>query len=618
MKKYSFIVLVLFAIPAIAVAAPGIPHQFYGTVNFTNGAALDGLTVDAKIGSTVVGSANTSNGKYGYSPSLLFVTDPDSNRAGQTVKFFVSGIDTGESAVLANGEFTNLPLTVPTAMGNITAGSNNTITNQGVSVTASQPAVIQASNLSVSVTSSSNTSATVADISPLGSSFYTGAAAVMSGNNILNGYEIRITGTGLTIQVTMNYSDSGVDESTILPYRFDGTNWVVIEPYTRNTSVNTITFSVSAAATPYAVFGQQQTAGGGGGGGGGGGATESPPANATISINGGAATTDSVNVSLILNISAASQMKVWNDGGFDNAIWETYVPTKNWTLTAGNGAKTVFVQYKSSSGLSSAIASDTITLSSATPSVGNDEGGQVLGATTSTVHPNGTLILDGKTIFLVKDGQRRGFRNPEEYFSHGYAFSQAVPANDADRALAEGPVIKALEGALVLDAQDNHTVYMIGVGGTKRGFTSATVFQQLGYSFKGLLKVDLSDYTAGPVISSDTEAHPEGALVLDKGTVWWIKAGQRLGFQSEAAFKTYGFTFGRVVAANAADMALPEGALVKFRDGTLINDQGTIYIISDGKKLGFRNMSALTSWGYQVKNAITVRLESYDSGQDIQ
>src|SRR3990167_6858071 len=176
MKKYSLIALVLFAIPAVAMAAPGIPHQFYGTVNFTNGAAPDGLTVETKIGPTVVGDSITSGGKYGYNPNLLFALDPDDNRAGQTVKFFVNGIDTGESATFANGEFTNLALTVPVAMGNITADS-------------------------------SNTNATVADLSPLGSTFFTGAAAVISGNNILNGYEIRITGTGLTIQVTMNYSE---------------------------------------------------------------------------------------------------------------------------------------------------------------------------------------------------------------------------------------------------------------------------------------------------------------------------------------------------------------------------------------------------------------------------
>ena len=87
-----------------------------------------------------------------------------------------------------------------------------------------------------------------------------------------------------------------------------------------------------------------------------------------------------------------------------------------------------------------------------------------------------------------------------------------------------------------------------------------------------------------------------------------------MGFESEAVFKTYGFTFGRVVAANAADMALPVGPLVKFRDGTLVNDQGTIYVISDGKKLGFRSMNALNTRGYAIKNAIQAKIDVYETG----
>src|SRR3989344_6937440 len=75
----------------------------------------------------------------------------------------------------------------------------------------------------------------------------------------------------------------------------------LIEPYTKNAPANTITFSVSAAATPYAVFGQTQTSGGGGDGGGGGGSSiATPPTNTTISIASGAAGTSTENVTLTL------------------------------------------------------------------------------------------------------------------------------------------------------------------------------------------------------------------------------------------------------------------------------------------------------------------------------
>ena len=122
MKSLLKTTLVLgFALaPLIALAAPGIPHQFYGTVNFSNGPAPDGLTVEAKISTgAVVGVSATKDGKYGYSPNLFFVTDandgtPKDMTPGQEIKFFVNGIDTDtdKSAVFANGGYTNLNLTV--------------------------------------------------------------------------------------------------------------------------------------------------------------------------------------------------------------------------------------------------------------------------------------------------------------------------------------------------------------------------------------------------------------------------------------------------------------------------------------------------------------------------
>ena len=245
--------------------------------------------------------------------------------------------------------------------------------------------------------------------------------------------------------------------------------------------------------------------------------------------------------------------------------------------------------------------------------------GQVLGETTSASHPNGTLILDGQTVYLIKDGKRFGFRNPDEYKSHGYNFGQAVTANDADRALSfdEANIVKALEGTLVLDASDNRTVYMIGLNGTKRGFVSAQVFQGLGYKFGSLPKINLTDYPSGDPIGSASLPHPDGALVLEGTTVWWVRNGARQGFESEAVFNTYGFSFSRIVKANAADVALAESSLVKFRDGTLVNDNGAIFIISDGKKLLFSNTAALTTKGYKATNTINARLDSYEAGSQI-
>ena len=114
MKIFASLISIVLFMPIFAFAqSPSLPHQFFGVVNFTNGAAPNGLTVEAKINGVVVGDSVTSSGNYGYNPNLLFALDNNGERAGKTVEFYVNGIKTNETAVFENGKSTQLNLTVP-------------------------------------------------------------------------------------------------------------------------------------------------------------------------------------------------------------------------------------------------------------------------------------------------------------------------------------------------------------------------------------------------------------------------------------------------------------------------------------------------------------------------
>jgi len=112
MKLSSKIIisLSLLIAPFVVLAAPGIPHQFYGNVTYTNGTPISSGNVIVKIGATQVASVPISNGKYGYNPDLLLVTDQDDNRPGSILKFFIDSVDTGKTAVFVKGGYTNLNL----------------------------------------------------------------------------------------------------------------------------------------------------------------------------------------------------------------------------------------------------------------------------------------------------------------------------------------------------------------------------------------------------------------------------------------------------------------------------------------------------------------------------
>jgi Protein of unknown function (DUF4038)/Concanavalin A-like lectin/glucanases superfamily/Putative collagen-binding domain of a collagenase len=99
-----------------------------------------------------------------------------------------------------------------------------------------------------------------------------------------------------------------------------------------------------------------------------------PDSNAptgTIAINGGAPTTKSTAVNLALSASDANgvaQMRLSSDGTSFTAP-EPYATTRAWTLPGGDGAKTVWVQYKDTVGNWSAAISDGIALDTTAPAL---------------------------------------------------------------------------------------------------------------------------------------------------------------------------------------------------------------------------------------------------------
>jgi hypothetical protein len=160
-------------------------------------------------------------------------------------------------------------------------------------------------------------------------------------------------------------------------------------------------------------------------------------------------------------------------------------------------------------------------------------------------------------IFLISGGQRRGFPSRTIYFSNGYLFGDATPATTADLALPEGPLMSYRDGALVKD--HTPTVYLIS-DGTKHPFSSADVFLGLGYSFASVLRepgTTLSRLLPTATIDSASSAHLPGTLINDSGTVYLITDAGRRGIPSLEAFYAARYQLQNIVATNTADLALP-------------------------------------------------------------
>lgn len=102
-------------------------------------------------------------------------------------------------------------------------------------------------------------------------------------------------------------------------------------------------------------------------------APDTIPPTGSVSVAGGAAYTQGLNVNLAISANdtgggTVTEMEVRNDAAF-SGNWQTYAASLFWSLSAGDGTKTVYVRFRDNSGNVSTTYSDSITLDTVSPSV---------------------------------------------------------------------------------------------------------------------------------------------------------------------------------------------------------------------------------------------------------
>ncbi len=100
---------------------------------------------------------------------------------------------------------------------------------------------------------------------------------------------------------------------------------------------------------------------------------DSTPPTGSISINGGAECSTSANVALAVSATEAVEMRFTNDNTTWPS-WEAYGAAKAWTLSNGDGNKTVYAQFRDLAGNVETVA-DSILL--------------------DTIAPAGTVVING-------------------------------------------------------------------------------------------------------------------------------------------------------------------------------------------------------------------------------
>ena len=187
---------------------------------------------------------------------------------------------------------------------------------------------------------------------------------------------------------------------------------------------------------------------------------------------------------------------------------------------------------------------------------------------TNLAFTNIKLVVDGETYYVIKDNKRYGVANPGILFSYGLEFSDGTPATQSDKTIPNTENLKPGDGGLVKKPGDT-TVYLI-FDNSKHGFTSESVFNALGYSFSSVLEVTANELDAlpiGTVVANPDMAHPNGTFINQDGTIFRISQNQKFGIPSMDVYNSFNADddFSHVMPANAQDRLLPIGLVLNMR-----------------------------------------------------
>lgn len=221
-------------------------------------------------------------------------------------------------------------------------------------------------------------------------------------------------------------------------------------------------------------------------------------------------------------------------------------------------------------------------------------------------YTNGSLLrtVGNFVIYLLENGSKRKLSVSAEQFTNlGFQWSNVKDVLASDLAFfSDGlPIKYGAEGKLISDINNN--VYLIEKGKLKK-FTSAALFNLLKYNWKKIEKINESDfksYLPGEIVSYPNETIVKG----NNPAVYVIKEGLKNVFTSAFLFENLGYKWNDILHISNDELSVyNDGGYVKYADGTLLKavDDYKVYILENGQKKWIQTAAEFTAGKYNWKN----------------
>jgi len=228
---------------------------------------------------------------------------------------------------------------------------------------------------------------------------------------------------------------------------------------------------------------------------------------------------------------------------------------------------------------------------------------------TSSFRPNGTLLKSpvSDDVYLIKDNIKRRFTSFTALITRYDPRNIIIVSQEELDEFVEGPEIKFAQYSLLMDPDEN--IFLL-VDDKLRHIVSQEVFRTLGFNPEEYIEVtheDLIGFEEGEDLTLES-SYPTGALIREVETsgVYYVKNGIKYPIYSPEILQI-NYPNQIILSAHTDELEqYPKGAPVKFAEGTLIKaeNDGRVYVVSDGQRLHIKNEASFISRGYQWTNII--------------
>jgi len=265
-------------------------------------------------------------------------------------------------------------------------------------------------------------------------------------------------------------------------------------------------------------------------------------------------------------------------------------------------------------------------------------GGSVSGVNTAAAsdryfYRDGTPVVTGGVVgvSLIRDGKRYGFEG-RQAFATRYHWSEIVtiPRYEFDSYPYAGKI--GLPDGVAVQRAKGGAVYIVS-DGKLRGVPDMGTLNKLGYSAGNIIKISDAEANFHPIgkeIQPKKLKRLNGQLVQIAGEpgVYQYKSGKLYPIWS-SKIKNISFEHIPVVpisGSEAAKYQIVKKSPVPARDGSLLMttegpQAGAVFVISGGKRYGFKSRAVFDTAGYNMNNVVVVPrdiLEIHPPGRDIE